>query len=192
MTALLRSGSLMRCVRRRLRTVAVSRRAYVVLLALCGAYAAVLLASRLLGVIPDVFVPLTLAAIPAAAALLGLLLHRQPTWEETARRIDRRGGTKDLFLTVALLDGSPGEFQPIVAVQAERKASEIRPEDVVPFRWGRQCVAVLVSLLVLFAGVQFLPQLDPFGKVEAAQQDTQRKKLLDASRKATVERLAQI
>ncbi len=192
MTTLPKSNSLVGRVVRRMRFAMIGRRAFVALLVLSGVYAVALLVSRLAGVIPDQFALQALLALPVVAGIMGLILHRRPTAEEAARLIDRQGGTKDLFLTVAMLEGSPGEFKPIVAVQAEERAPRIRPAEVVPLRWERRLGIGVVALLILFAGVQFLPQLDPFGKVEAAQQDAQRQKQLNATQKQTVERVAQI
>lgn len=192
MSELPRSLTLLRRVRNRLRVAALGRRVYLSFFVVCGLYAAVLLTSRLLGVVPDWFDPLTLGVLPAAALLLGLLIYRRPTPVEAARAVDLKSGTKDLFLTVTLLEGSAGEYQPLVLRDAELRAPHIRPVEVVPFDWGRRLATVGLAVLLLAAGVLYLPQLDPFGQVQAAAQDEEQAQELLQSRKETETRTAQL
>ncbi|MFM8221291.1 MAG: hypothetical protein ACKOJF_20460, partial [Planctomycetaceae bacterium] len=100
--------------------------------------------------------------------------------------------TKDLFLTVALLDKSMGEFQPLVATSAEERAPRIAPVKVVPFDFLKP-LSQLAGLggLGLLAFL-FLHQFDPFGQVEAATAVEKKHKELTASREETATRKAQL
>lgn len=177
--------SLLTRVAARIRIAAAGRRCYLFLLVLAGLYAAVLLISRLLGLFPNYFAPITLVAVPGVALVLGILLHRSPSRADAARQVDRQQNTKDLFLTTTLLDEAPGEFKPIVVQQAEEKAPHVVPSRVVPYRWQQRSAIAAASVGILFLGVQFLPQLDPFGKEEKRQKAAQRHRELVESKKAT-------
>ncbi|MGH7129195.1 MAG: hypothetical protein ACREIV_11555, partial [Planctomycetaceae bacterium] len=169
-----------------------ARRTFVSLLALCGVYAAVVLVSKLLGILPFELELWHLAVLPPAALLLGLALHRRPSAVEAARYVDQRTGQKDLFLTVAMLDGSPGEFKPLVAHSAEARAVRIRPATVVPFTGAKQLGIATLALLILLGGMSLPVQFDPFGQVEAAEQAEEARRNLDKQKKATERRLAQL
>ena len=187
-----RSRKMLTRVASRLRLTAAGRSAYRTFVILCALYALLLLVSRLLGLIPDWFGPLSLVGVPVLAVLWGIALHRRATAAEAAETVDRSCGTKDLFLTAALLEEAPGEFKPLVARAAEERAPEIQPGQVVPFVWAKRLVTASVLLGVLFAGSRFLPQFDPFGQVAAAESSqTARRKLAD-SRTAAKKRIAQI
>jgi hypothetical protein len=169
----------------------IGQRFYLSFLACCGLYAVLFLASRLLGLIPNVFEPLSLALIPASAAVFSLMFHRRPTPVEAARKIDRHYGTKDLFLTTILLKKSVGEYKPLVVRDAEQAAASIKPVEVVTFHWRRRLGGVAIALLVLWGGL-FFKQFDPFGRLEAAEQVVQRKKVLAEGRKATQMRVTDL
>lgn len=186
-----KSNALFERVGRRLRLDAMSESFFLWLLVGCGVYAVLLLVSRLLGLIPDVFDVRSLGAIFAVAAALCWLLYRRPSTAEAARKIDGHHGSKDLFLTVALLDKSAAEFKPLVVSNAESRAASIKPGEVVPFRWGQRLGRAAIALLIVWGGLH-LKQLDPFGTVEAAEEAQGRKQEVAKSRKATRIRTAQI
>jgi hypothetical protein len=167
-------------------------RFHVALLVCAGLYLALLLTARLLGLIPDRFTPLTLAAVPAAAVLVALLLARRPSAKSTARLIDTRTGGKDLFLTAAMIAEAPGEFAPIVVGQAEEKAEKLRAAQVVPLRWQRGGRDLFAALAILFLAVHFLPQLDPFKKTEQRKKTAQLEEKLEQTKKTTALRSAQL
>jgi len=167
-------------------------RFHVALLVCAGLYLALLLTARLLGLIPDRFTPLTLAAVPSAAVLVALLLARRPSAKSTARLIDTRTGGKDLFLTAAMIAEAPGEFAPIVIGQAEEQAEKLRAAQVVPFRWQRGARDLCAALALLFAAVHFLPQLDPFKKTEQRKNAAQIEEKLEQTKKTTALRSAQL
>jgi hypothetical protein len=179
-------------VARRLRFAAFAERLYVAFLICCSIYAAALLASRFFGVAVDWFPPASLAIPPGAAVLIALVWHRMPTTQDAARRLDAFARTKDLFLTASLLENSAGDFQPLVMTSAENRAGKIQPALVVPFRFVKQVCQVAAAGCVLAVGLLFLPQFDPFGKVEASQAGTKIRQSLDETKKATQVRAAQL
>ena len=189
-----RSSALFKRVALRLRLASIGRRAFWAFVALCAAYAVFLLADRFTGIVPldEVAYLYILAGLPAAGGLLALIWHRRPTIVDAARRVDQHRGTKDLYLTVALLETSAGEYQPLVVRDAESRASSFRPADVVPFDWGRRAGHAAVAAALLVAGLLWLPQFDPFGTVAAAEQVETQKQQLAESRKATQQRAAEL
>ncbi len=178
-------------VARRMRWQAFVRAAYVALLVTTVVYAVVLLVSRLTGLIPNVFTWQSLAAIPVATALLALMLHRRPEVRDAARAVDQAAGSKDLYLTLSLLDRAVGEYHPLVVQAAEASAAKIAPARVAPWTWQKRYWNACV-LLAVTGGLLFLPQLDPFGRVAANQLVSLRKDRLMESRKETQLRLAEV
>jgi len=176
----------------RLQVVSTGARFQVFCLALCALYGAVLLTSRLLALIPDVFGPLDVAALAAGALALAIALHRRPSALDAARRVDARMQTNDLFLTATLLGHAPGEFKPLVLHQAERKAEVIEPGAVVRYDLERKVASPALALVVVLAGIFLLPQLDPFGKEEGRRRIVEQRKKLESSRKATDLRMKQL
>jgi hypothetical protein len=187
-----RSIQLLRRVAVRLRLASIGDRLYAAFLACCGAYAVFLVAARFGGILTDWVTPVTLLAVPVIATLVGLLWHHRPTLVEAARAVDRQNGTKDLFLTVALIEKSAGEFQGLVARAAEERAVKVQPVVVVPFQSAKRIARAFLAAFFVAAGVWWLPQFDPFGKVEAAVQADKRKQELETSKKATEAKIAQL
>jgi hypothetical protein len=183
---------LMRQTAARQFTAALGGRFHRAVLVCAALYLALLLAARLLGVIPDRFQPWTLALIPAAALLVALLFARRASAKDTAHLIDSRSGSKELFLTAALIGEAPGEFQPIVLEQAESRAEKLRAGQIVPFRWQRGARNSAVALALLLAAVHFLPQLDPFKKTEQRKKTAQLEEKLEETKKTTALRTAQL
>jgi hypothetical protein len=189
-----RSSTLLRRVALRLRLASIGRRAFWTFAVLCAAYALLLLVSRFTGAVPlqEIVYLYILAALPVAAGLIALAWHRRPSIVDAARRVDQHRGTKDLYLTVALLETSAGEYQPLVMRDAEARAGTFRPADVVPFDWARRAGHAAVAAGLLVAGLLWLPQFDPFGTVAAADQVEAQKEELAKSRKATKQKLAEL
>ena len=183
---------LMRQTSTRQLTAAMGRRFRHGLLACAAIYLALLLTSRLLGVIPDIFTPLSLAAIPAVALLAALVTIRRPASRDVARMIDARTGGKELFLTAAMIGDAPGEFQPIVISQAEERAAQLKAAQVVPFRWQRGTRDIAAAVALLLLGVLFLPQLDPFKKTAGRKKVAQQEEKLRETKKATALRSEQL
>ncbi|MFM7163424.1 MAG: hypothetical protein ACKO3P_23990, partial [Planctomycetaceae bacterium] len=186
------SMQLLKRVALRLDLLAIGRRFHRLAVWGLGAWVGLLVVSRLTGYGTEAFNLWTLAVVPAVCLLLAVVLHRRQTAVEAARAVDLHGGTKDLFLTVALLDKSMGEFQPLVATSAEERAPRIAPVKVVPFDFLKPLSQLAgLSGLGLLAFL-FLHQFDPFGQVEAATAVEKKHKELTASREETATRKAQL
>ena len=176
---------LLRRVSVRRQLIALGRRFHLVSLALAAVYLLLLLAARLLALIPWEFRPVSVLLIPAGALVAAVVFRRRLTASRTARLIDTSMDTGDLFLTAALLDQSAGEFRPLVVRKAEAVAPQIQPRSVAPLRWRRKTGHVSVALLVLVACALFMPRLDPFGSAEERDLAARREKQLADSRRAT-------
>jgi hypothetical protein len=104
---------------------------HVLLIVLAGVSLLLLFLSRLFALIPSEYFDLRseTGILPLALAVLVLsaIMAHRPTASQTARLVDTRMGTKDIFLTTARIDGAYGDFKPIVLSQAEKKAVGIRP-----------------------------------------------------------------
>src|SRR5262245_66671069 len=99
-----RSDQLLKRVVLRLHLAALGRGLYLTFLVACAAYGGLLLASRFTGFYTEWLTVQTMMVVPAVAAIVALLWHKRPTLVDAARAVDRQHGTKDLFLTVALLE----------------------------------------------------------------------------------------
>ncbi|HIF01043.1 MAG TPA: hypothetical protein EYG03_05125 [Planctomycetes bacterium] len=189
MTDAPKSTTLLGRVRTRLQIVSVAKALYVASVAVLAAAVVAVLLIRLLGLIPQSQEqPLWLLSIPAVAVLLAGIFHRRVEQQTAARAVDEHARTKDLFLTLSSLSSSAGEYQPLVTSSAEQRAEQIIPDDVVPFRFGGR-VAKVVAVAAAFAlAVLLTPQLDPFGKVEAATRTADQKKEIEAIHKEALSR----
>jgi hypothetical protein len=194
------SRALIQQVRWRLELVSIAWATLWAFFAVWGVYTAAFLASRLGGLWLGFFTWESLAVIPVAALLGGLLVHRRPQTSQVARLVDQASGSKDLYLTLALLETSAGEYQPLVIQSAEQRAGQISPGQVVHQhlqRWSRKTLwlaaTAMPNLMLVLAAMMFvLPQLDPFGIVEAAQRRQKRQERLAESRQATQLRLQEV
>ncbi len=140
---------------------------------------------RLLGLIPDDREPLAwLLVFPAVAALGAWLFHRRVERTAAARAVDEHLKTDDLFLTLATLSSSAGEYQPLVEQTAAKVATRIVPANVVPFKVERPMGMQACVLCVLALLIWLCPPLDPFGNVEAATKVEKSKKEVELIRKA--------
>jgi hypothetical protein len=176
----------------RLRWAVIARRGLYAFFALAAIYCALVLGSRLTGLFPFVTRPLIPALLPLAALVIGAAWPRKPSPRDAARAVDRGAATNDLYLTMVLLEGSAGEYQPLVAAKAEARAATIRPSEVAPLHVNRRLTCVAAVLAVLVAAVPFVPQLDPFGKVAAAEETKEELRHIEESKHVTQERLAKI
>ena len=192
---LVQSRSLFTRVSRRLRAAALARDFSTALVLLAAAYLSLLLVSRLLGLWPGVIDGRGLPWLPAVAvvaAVIGWFARRGVSPAEAARAIDRHAGSKDLFLTAALLEKTPAEFGALVARDAETRAPGVVPSKVVPFAPGRRVAWMAGAVGVVWLASAFVPQFDPFGKVQAATQDLQRRDKLVKARQVTLLRSAEL
>ncbi len=152
-----------------------------------------LLCARLLGVLPNEWFTLhTLAAVPAVALLGALAFLRKQVPSQVARIVDERAGSKELFLTAALIEQSPGDYREIVLAQAEERAGQLTAGRLVPFHWEAGTCNVLLAFGALIAATLWLPRLDPF-KVDAKREAaTQQAARLVETKKLTVTREAEL
>ena len=148
-------------------------------------YLLAVLVSRLTGLLPDVFTPITVLAVPCLALTFSLLFHRGTSMEDGARLTDQHGSTDDLFLTSLRLSPDSGAFRPLVVTQAEEAAEKISAAWVVPWVWQSRYAYAMGSVLVLLLVGAFTPQLDPFEKREAATRTKKRAEKLEKTRQAT-------
>jgi hypothetical protein len=176
----------------RLRWAVFARRGLYAFLALAALYCCLVVVSRLTGLFPLTTKPWILALLPVAALAIGAAWPRRPSPHDAARAIDRGAATNDLFLTMVLLDGSAGEYQPLVAAKAEARAATIRPREVAPLRMNRRLTSLAAVLALLVVAVSLVPQLDPFGKVAAAEETKEELRHIEDSKQVTQERLAKI
>lgn len=144
-----------------------------------------LAASRLLGLMPDRFVNPALAGLGAAALIFALVLIRRPAEQRVARLVDAKAGTKELFLSAVLTADGAGEFLPVVQSEAEQRAPEVNLAKALPFRWQPGVLQVLIACAIVAAALRWVPQLDPFRKVEQRQKSVQQQQKLQEARKLT-------
>ena len=179
-------------VARRQQIVAFASRFRWGMLGAASAYFALLLAARLLALMPNWFTPASLCVIPVTALVYALVFARRIPAKQTARLIDERTGSKELFLTAAMIEESPGEFQPIVLQQAEQRAGELDPVKVLPFLWQRGLRDVACAVAVVVLAALFLPQFDPFKKEEERRKVAKEQERLRETKKITALRAEQI
>lgn len=172
----------------RKRLIHMARRWYIFTLVLAVIFASVLTTLRLISIIDDPFQWWMVLLVPAAGLLVAGIFHRGISTMQAARMADEHAKTKDLFLTATSLSTSTGEYQDAVTDEANHKAPSVFPKQVVPFTPGNKLSHVVVTLLVLLAGVMWMPQFDLLGKDEVRQKTTERKKRLEETRKAVVKR----
>ena len=150
---------------------------------------ATVLAVRLLGLLPESRQPLPwLLVFPAVAAGAAWLFYRRVERTAAARAVDQHANTDDLFLTLATLSSSAGEYQPLVEQSAAKVATRIVPANVVPYKVERPIGMQAGVLCILALLVWLLPTLDPFGNVEAATKVEKARKEIELVRKAVKSR----
>lgn len=195
-----RSQALIQQVQWRLQIVSLAWATLWAFVVVWAIYTLAFLSSRLGGVWVGFFTWESLAIIPVAAFLGGFLFHRRPQLTDTARLVDQASDSKDLYLTLALLNTSAGEYQPLVVQSAEKRAGDINAAKVAKHRFQHwkplwvwlTATAIPNLMLVLAAMMFFLPQLDPFGVIQAAQKEQKKQQRLAESRKATQLQLEKI
>ena len=151
-----------------------------------------LMGARLLAIVPDSVVAVSLWCGPLIAFCIAALLGRRSSPREIGRLIDRRTDSKELFLTASMIKTSGGGFQDIVMTKAAARAARLTPAAIVPFRWQRGARDVLVAGILLAAAVYWLPQLDPFGRNRQRQKVAQQAQRLSETKKATALRADQL
>ncbi len=187
-----KSNHLIQHVQHRLAIAIWGRNLFVAFVCSLAVYSAVLLYSRFSGYLRDWFPQESVGVILVGTLLLACLLYRKPSKEQAARLIDQSQGTKDLFLTMTMLDSAVGNYKPLVVNDAEKKAEKIKPAHIVSFEWGKRLAVSCAGVAGLFLVLQYAPQFDPFGKVEAAEIEKEKTKDFESSKKATKARMADL
>lgn len=183
------ASSLLKRVRTRLQTRSFASACYILSMTFLALGILGVLAVRLLGLLPGVEENYWWLAAAVPLAALGALAIQQRIRQSTAAAaIDEHARTKDLFLTLATLSSSAGEYQPLVAQEAEQKAGQIVPNEVVPFHPWRRLGRLAVVGAVMALAILLTPQLDPFGSVAAAEQEEEQRHEIKAIRKANEDR----
>lgn len=175
-------------VQSRMKLTALSWSVYLWLVVLGLVFAVGVLAGRLTGYGAEWFNLQTIGIVPALSLLGGWLTYRRPKQGDAARVVDRYSNSKDLFLALSYLESAVGGYQPLVTRSAENTAKSIRPQLVVPWHAWSPTRNLLVLCACLAAGLVWLPQLDPFGQIQASNQVVQEKKELAESRRLTAMR----
>ncbi len=169
--------SLLERVRSRLTAADAARRLHYATLAGIAFAAVAILAVRLGGLLPPDQQNLQwLLLLSVPVALVTAMMHRKVGQDSAARVVDGFAGTNDLFLTLASIGDSAGEYQPLVLQAAEQKSQGIDAAEVVPYRPQKPLAVQLGGFILLALLVLLLPTLDPFGKVEAAAKNKQEQK----------------
>ena len=185
--------SLLHRVRTRLQTRSFVTACYFSAMVVLALGILALLAIRLLGPVPSADEnPWLLAALGPVAAVSACIFQRRIRQGTAASAIDQHAKTNDLFLTLSSLSTSAGEYQPLVAQSAERRAGQIVAAEVVPFNPWRRTARLVATCGVMAIAVYFTPQLDPFGRVEAAQKEEEKKNEITKIRKANEIRREQL
>lgn len=193
MSDLPNASSLINRVSTRMRVSALARAFYRAFLWIGGIYLLALLVSRLTGLLPQSWFPLESGlVVPGLALLLAAVFHKRPSVRDSAREIDIHSDSKDLFLTVSGLDKTAGKYQELVKRDAETRSEKIEPEKVVPYQVGKRVGPMLFTTAAVLLLTLFVPQLDPFGKVEAAEAKSKIADSLRQSKKATLQRAEQL
>ncbi len=187
-----KSDQLIERVRRRLALAVWGQKLFVAFVICLAVFAALLLFSRFSGYLSDWFSLESVSLIFVVTLLLSLVLYRKPDKEQAARLIDQNQGTKDLYLTVTMLENAAGVYKPLVVQDAEIKAEKIKPATIVGFEWGKRFAVSCAGVIGLILVLEYAPQFDPFGKVEAAEIEQEKSKEFQSSRKATRARLAEL
>lgn len=132
------------------------------------------------------------AVILVVSAAITLAWHDRVSISDAARVIDRHQGTKDLFLTLTMLEGSAGDYQPLVARDAVARTDTIQPAKIVPLALQRGAARPVLCLAVVAALVVCVPQLDPFGEVARADAARNRQRALQEQAGKTRKRAEQL
>lgn len=193
MTQIPQSTGLLTKVQQRLKITSWTQAFYYSSLVVLATTLVAILAIRLLGLLPQSSLePQWLWAVPVIALLSAFVFQRRVAQQTAARAIDQHAKTHDLFLTVASLANSSGDYQPLVLNEAEKKAEKIEPREVVPFQFGKRLGNLVAATAIMSLAVFFVPQLDPFGKVEAASKQEQKKREIQAIKVAAKKRKEQL
>ena len=187
-----KSTQLIERVQRRLSLALWGRSLFISFVCVLTAYLALLLFSRFSGYLREWFPPESLGIVVLGSLVLSFILFRKPEKEQAARLIDQNQGTKDLFLAVIMLEKAMGNYKPLVIQDAEKKAAKIKPATIVGFQWQKRLATSCAGAVLLFLVLEYTPQFDPFGEVQAAELEQEKVKEFQSTKKATHTRLAEL
>jgi hypothetical protein len=180
---------LLRAAAARIQAATFARNLHIAALSTAGMAFLALLCARLLALLPNEwFTPVTLSVVPALAGLVALFLMRRPAPATVARALDQRAGSKDLFLTAALIEQAPGEYRGIVLSQADERAAQLQPARLFPLKWLPGARNVALALALLAAATLWLPRLDPFKLNDKRHELTKQETRLAETKKITAVR----
>ena len=151
-----------------------------------------LVLSRLLAVLPSAMVTPWLWTLAVGALVATFLIVRRPSARETARCIDERSGSKELFLTTTHASQATGEYQSIVLEQAEQRAEWLDARKIVGYSWQVGARNLCLGIGVVLAAALWLPQLDPFKQEAQRNKVSKQEEQLKQTKKATAVRAEQI
>jgi hypothetical protein len=157
-----------------------------------GVALVLLVASRLLGLLPAALIVPWLWVLGALSLGVTALIVRRPSDKETARCVDERTASKDLFLTTSYADSSSAEYQAIVLDQAEQRAESLDAKEIVTFSWQRGTRDLCLSAAIVAIAALWLPQFDPFKKEEQRNKLAKQEEQLKQTKKATAMRAEQL
>ena len=194
------SGKVLKHVAWRLYAARVARRFVWMLFLAAAVYAVVLGVSKTVFIpgLSHFLTPASLGVIPAVAALLALATVRFPQRDDAARAVDTRYETRDLFLTLTMLDQAAGEYKPLVGKDAETQAKSVQPQQVVPLdplgnRRRQNLVSAVVAIgVALFLLTSYVPQFDILGVKAEADEVEKKSVALAEAKKATEVRKAEL
>lgn len=187
------ASTLLQKVQTRLTAVRFARRLHHWMLGALVCVGVAVLAIRLSGLLPPGRQQIEwLLTIPFVVSIAAVFFHRRVEKTEAARAVDRFAKTDDLFLTLATLSTSAGEYQPLVEQSATAVAPKIIPEKVVPFAPQRPLGLQACVWATLAVVIWFVPTLDPFGRVEAAAKVEQKQKEIQQTLKTVKTREEQL
>ena len=179
MEQITKSTRLIKRVQQRMALAVWGQKIFVSFCITLGVYLALMLFSRFSGYLSDWFTLPSLGVVAVGTIVLSIILFRKPDNEQAARLIDQNQKTKDLFLTVTMLEEAIGNYKPLVIQDAEQQAVKIQPAQVVPFVWARRfaicCSAGLVLFLLLESDFR---KMVPGKKLENAETLAARQKSL--------------
>jgi predicted nucleic acid-binding Zn-ribbon protein len=104
---------------------------------------------------------LTLAvAVPFCGMLIGLLVGgwRKPPVKQTARWVDGKQHLQERLSTALEVQSESGSWRDLVVADAAGRAKEINPRQLVPFHLPVKVVRWALLVLILAAGLGFVPE----------------------------------
>lgn len=122
--------------------------------------------ARFTAVIPDVFTWQLILLPYVLSVICALISLKKTEVKKVAQKIDKKYVTNDLFLTAITIEKAQGEYKQLVLDNAEKKAQEIRPENVVLFHWSKPFVTIGCMLIFILLSTLFILSLILLAKIK--------------------------